>query len=188
MTGAGTTRVTGTMTHTREHVAVGRPRARRSRARWTWPARRAINGSGGAAIRVTGTFKRTGTGANSTTAAVDNDGLVQDIELGGGGKDISTGEFSGATLKAGDLRARRGREAHQRRRDRGATVNGTVTVVAARFTGGTLGRRRRRSPGTLEWTGGKMAGPAHDEGRGAARWCSTASRRSPRAACSRTAG
>ena len=122
---------------------------------------RAINGSGGAAIRVTGTFKRTGTGANSTTAAIDNDGLVQDIELNGGGKDVSTGEFAGANAARRDVRARPGREADGRRRaSRGGTVNVTGTVtIAGRFT-----RRDARRPtpeitGTLEWTGGKMAGP-----------------------------
>ena len=113
MTGAGTTRVTGVMTHTANtaltaaRVLLGRGHARQA-------GTRAINGSGGAAIRVTGTYKGTG---GSTTAAVDNDGLVQGIELGGGGKDTSTGEFSGATLKAGTFEL--GRQAHERRGHRG---------------------------------------------------------------------
>ena len=107
MSGAGTTRVTGTLTHTAANTALSAGRV--LLVEGTLDSSRAINGSGGAAIRVTGTYKGTG----STTAAVDNDGLVQGIELGGGGKDTSTGEFSGATLKAGTFE--RGRQALRRR-------------------------------------------------------------------------
>ena len=130
MTGAGTTRVTGVMTHTANTALSA---ARVLLVEGTLDSPRAINGSGGAAIRVTGTYK----GSGSTTAAVDNDGLVQGIELGGGGKDTSTGEFSGATLKAGTFEV--GGKLTNDAAIAGATVNGTVNVVAAKLTAGTLG-------------------------------------------------
>ncbi|MDA0182237.1 hypothetical protein OJ997_18165 [Solirubrobacter phytolaccae] len=157
MTGAGITRITGTMTHSAStSLAAGRVLAVEGTLDMAGDGR-AINGSGGAAIHVTGTFKRTGTGANATTAAVDNDGLVKDIELGGGGKDTSTGEFSGGNLKAGTIELGTGAKLTGDTLISGATVNGPVTVVAARMTGGTLGGTPDIT-GTLEWTGGKMAG------------------------------
>ena len=62
MTGAGTTRVTGTLTHTAStSLSAGRVLAVEGTLDMAGDGR-AINGSGGAAIRVTGTFKRTGTG------------------------------------------------------------------------------------------------------------------------------
>ena len=134
MTGAGTTRVTGVMTHTANTALAA---ARVLLVEGTLDSPRAINGSGGAAIRVTGTYKGTG----STTAAVDNDGLVQGIELGGGGKDTSTGEFSGATLKAGTFEV--GGKLTSDAAIAGATVNGTVNVVAAQADGRDARRRDR---------------------------------------------
>ena len=150
MSGAGTTRVTGTLTHTAANTALSAGRV--LLVEGTLDSSRAINGSGGAAIRVTGTYKGTG----STTAAVDNDGLVQGIELGGGGKDASTGEFSGATLKAGTFEV--GGKLSGDAAITGATVTGTVNVVAAKLAAGTLGAATDVT-GTLEWTGGKMVGP-----------------------------
>ncbi len=83
---------------------------------------------------------------------------MQGIELGGGGKDVSTGEFSGATLKAGTFELGTGAKLTGDAVISGATVNGAVGIVAARMTGGTLGATADIT-GTLEWTGGKMAGP-----------------------------
>ena len=161
MTSAGTTRITGTLTHTANtSLSAGRVLAVEGTLDMAGDGR-AINGAGGAAIRVTGTFKRTGTGTNSTTAAVDNDGLVQDIELNGGGKDVSTGEFAGAALRGGTFALGTGAKLTGDAGITGATVNVTGTVaVAGRFTGGTLGGAGTPEiTGTLEWTGGKMAGP-----------------------------
>lgn len=161
MSGAGTTRVTGTLTHSAStSLASGRVLAVEGTLDMAGNAR-TISGSGGAAIRVTGTFKRTGTGANSTTAAVDNDGLVQDIELSGGGKDVSTGEFAGATFKSGTFELGQGARVTGDSVIAAGTMNVTGTVaVAGRFTGGTLGGAGTPEiTGTLEWTGGKMAGP-----------------------------
>ena len=158
MTGAGTTRVTGTMTHTANtSLSAGRVLAVEGALDMAGDGR-AINGSGGAAIRVTGTFKRTGTGASSTTAAIDNDGRVQDIELNGGGTDVSTGEFSGANLRTGTFALGTGAKLTGDAVISGGTVNATGTVsVAGRFTGGTLSGTPEIT-GTLEWTGGKLAG------------------------------
>lgn len=159
MTGAGTTRITGTLTHSANtSLAAGRVLDVVGTLDMAGDAR-TINGSGGASIHVGGTFKRTGTGANGTTAAVDNDGLVKDVELGGGGKDVSTGEFSGATLKSGTFELGTGAKLTANTVISGGTVNGTVGIVAARLTGGTLGAAADIT-GTLEWTDGKMAGPA----------------------------
>ncbi|MBE2319415.1 hypothetical protein DVA67_025800 [Solirubrobacter sp. CPCC 204708] len=150
MTGAGTTRVTGALTHTAANTALSAGRV--LAVEGTLDSTRAINGTGGAAIRVTGTYKGTGT----TTAAVDNDGLVQGVELGGGGTGVSTGVFSGAALKAGTFEL--DAELAGNTVVSGATVNGAVELVAARLTGGTVGAAADVT-GTLEWTGGKMAGP-----------------------------
>ena len=161
MTSAGTTRITGTLTHTANtSLSAGRVLAVEGTLDMAGDGR-AINGAGGAAIRVTGTFKRTGTGTNSTTAAIDNDGLVKDIELNGGGKDVSTGEFAGAALRGGTFELGTGAKLTGDAGITGGTVNVTGTVaVAGRFTGGTLGGAGTPEiTGTLEWTGGKMAGP-----------------------------
>ena len=51
-------------------------------------------------MRNTGTIKRTAAGATQIYAAIDNDGLVEGVDLEGGGTG-STGDFTGVKFAGG---------------------------------------------------------------------------------------
>ena len=170
MTSAGTTRVTGTLTHTANtSLSAGRVLAVEGTLDMAGDGR-AINGAGGAAIRVTGTFKRTGTGTNSTTAAIDNDGLVQGHRAQRRRQGRLDGRVRRRDLRSGTFELGTGAKLTGDAGISGGTVNVTGTVTS-----------RAASPAARSAAPGRPRSPARWSGR-AARWPARAPRASPRAA------
>ena len=100
MAGTGTTRVTGTLTHTQNTSLDGTRVLAIEGTLEMAGAGRYINRSGTPLIRNTGTIKRTVAGTVELYPAVENDGLIQGVELEGGGSG-STGTSTASTCTRG---------------------------------------------------------------------------------------
>ena len=148
MAGTGTTRVTGTLTHTQNTSLDGTRVLAIEGTLEMAAAGRYINRSGTPLIRNTGTIKRTVAGTVELYPAVENDGLIDGVELEGGGTRLQRRLHRDAASIPGPSSSQTASTLNDVTFD-GGTVNvtGTVTASGAMSAGavggaGTLARQR----------------------------------------------